>query len=275
MHFDINFVNNFAVGRATTTTTSVVEPVFVDASSLQQNGGSLPRTREFIRRRQTATSTNTSSTVTMASASTQNIHHTVTRSSITTETSSQIELRRNVVQEDHNYGEPGPSTIRHSRRINRQILSRHQRNPDELDKPLVQNEIPVDPLRIPENISGCLRNRTSRNNINMNNEQDSESDDDRPLLSLTGLSPIRANRSSARSSLRHSDESHISSQPGPSNIGSTTSSRTRTQKRPYYNEDSEEEDTSNRTKRRATPSSQQGRFVFNSKFSHLILCSFH
>lgn len=35
------------------------------------------------------------------------------------------------VSEEHNYGEPGPSTLRHTRR--NPILSRHQRNADELD----------------------------------------------------------------------------------------------------------------------------------------------
>lgn len=68
------------------------------------------------------------------------------------------------VQEDHNYGEPGPSTQRHTRRI--VTLSRHQRNPDELD-------LPVDPLRLPEtvrpeNISSRLRHRSAAGNASVN-----------------------------------------------------------------------------------------------------------
>lgn len=109
--------------------------VFVDTTSpIQQNGSSLPRTRELIRRK----TSNTTTSTTVISGS-----HSVTRSSTTTETTSQIEIRRNQVQEDHNYGEPGPSTLRHSRR-----LTHITRQPAVLE---------VDPLELPETPQSMYR----------------------------------------------------------------------------------------------------------------------
>lgn len=59
------------------------------------------------------------------------------------------------VQIDHNYGEPGPSSIRNSRRV----LSRHQRNADELD--LIE-----DPLEMPSIIGNVSSRLRMRNNVN-------------------------------------------------------------------------------------------------------------
>lgn len=236
-----------------TTSSAPIEQVFVETS--RQNG-TLPRTRELIRRRQTTHTTTTTHTSATAIASTSS-GHSVTRSSssttATTESTSQIELRRNAVQADHNYGEPGPSSIRHSRRINQQQpqpLSRHQRNPDELDQP---NESVDDPLRIAgDSISGRLRNRSPRAaNNSASQDRGSESDDDTPLHMLTESPAPRNHRST-----RFTDDV----QPGPSSAVSISSTRSsRTQKRPHYNEDSDEDETSNRTKRRAAQSTPSGR----------------
>ena len=65
-------------------------------------------------------------------------------------------MRRSHVQEDHNYGEPGPSSLRHSRRTH-VTLSRHQRNADELDFSTA-SEV-HDPLETNTAISGRLRQR--------------------------------------------------------------------------------------------------------------------
>ncbi|XP_055848126.1 bromodomain and WD repeat-containing protein 3 [Episyrphus balteatus] len=65
------------------------------------------------------------------------------------------------VQIDHNYGEPGPSSIRNTRRV----LSRHQRNADELD--LIED--PLEMSSIIGNVSSRLR---LRNNVNSTTPQD-------------------------------------------------------------------------------------------------------
>lgn len=215
--------------RAPQTPTQSIEQVFVESPPARQNG-SLPRTRELIRRGQAAATTHTS-----AGASSHG--HTVTRSSSTAgavDSSSQIELRRSAVQADHNYGEPGPSS-RHSRRITQQQqLSRHQRNPDELDKPHESAE--SDPLRI----SGRLR-RSPRATHSpaahgpASDEESDDDDDDAPLVSYCETPSAGTSRAVAVSSTRSS----------------------RAQKRPYYNEDSdaEEDESSSRLKRRPTQSS--------------------
>lgn len=152
--------------------------------------------------------------------------------------------RINKVQEDHNYGEPGPSTIRHSRRITQ--LSRHQRNPEELEKPVVSNaDNSVDPLRIPS-ISDRLRNRTPRNNASNNDD----SDDDKPLHLMVNESPkSRPSRHSAR----YSDENVM---PSSSNPPTSSTRSARNQKRLCYNEDTDEDEIP-QPKRQAT----QGRYV--------------
>ncbi|XP_055320942.1 bromodomain and WD repeat-containing protein 3 isoform X2 [Sitodiplosis mosellana] len=230
---------------------------FVDTSSpIHLNGTPLPRTREMIRRKQSAISTSSTSAVVSASSPTG--YHSVTRSMTTTETTSQIEIRRNQVQEDHNYGEPGPSTLRYSRRTQ---LSRLQRSTEELDKSVASNaDCPVDPLRIPESISGRLRNRTPRSNAHVDNENDSDPDDDKPLHLMVTESPTRGR--SSRHPTRYSDE-HVSQSPAGSSSVPTSSTRSgRTQKRPYYNEESDEEE-SHRSKRQTT----QGRTTWNSSGS--------
>lgn len=80
----------------------------------------------MIRQRQTTASSSSTTVVT---------HRSVTRSSTFTESTSQIEIRRNQVQEDHNYGEPGPSTLRHSRRLIRQTPSTPEVDPLEIPEP--------------------------------------------------------------------------------------------------------------------------------------------
>lgn len=158
------------------------------------------------------------------------------------------------VQEDHNYGEPGPSTLRHSRRINQ--IPRHQQNTEDIVKsPVTNADNPVDPLRIPESISDRLRNRTPRSNTNVENDNDSDPDDDKPLHLMVNESPTRSR--SSRHTTRYSDE-HVSQIPtGISNAAASSTRSIRMQKRPYYNEDSEEEDN-HRSKRQA---SSQGRYV--------------
>lgn len=147
------------------------------------------------------------------------------------------------VREDHNYGEPGPSTLRHSRRTNQTV--RPHRSPVE---PAVSNsENLVDPLRIPESISGRLRNRTPRSNPS-NVDNASDTDDDKPLNLFATESPIRQRPS--RQSTRYSDE-HVSQSPAGSSAAPSSTRSARTQKRPYYNEDSDEEETQQR-KRPAT-----------------------
>lgn len=162
------------------------------------------------------------------------------------------------VQEDHNYGEPGPSTIRHSRRIE-QLTQIHRPN----ESPSVTNhsDSPVDPLRIPDlnSLSGrSLRTRTPRNNLS-NVDIDSDPDDDKPLHRLVTETPIRGSSRSSRQPTRYSDE-HInhSQQTGSSSAVTPSSSMrpVRTQKRPLYLEQSDEED-GQRAKRTAT----QGRYV--------------
>lgn len=248
--FLMNFF--FLIGRVTTTSAPIIETVFVEAASAQN--GTLRRTREHIRRSiasHSTVSTHSSSTTIVAG-------HSVTRSSTststTTESTSQIELRRNAVQADHNYGEPGPLSLRHSRRNQQHHqLSRHQRNPDELDRP---NETVDDPLRISENISGRLRRSPRAANSSTVQNAASESDDDTPLHLLSDTPNPRNHRTSERHAPRYMADD---SQPGPSSAASISSTRSsRTQKRPYYNEDSEEDDTNNR-KRRATQSTAAGR----------------
>lgn len=159
------------------------------------------------------------------------------------------------VQEDHNYGEPGPSTLRHSRRIEQ--LSRTQRTPEEPEKS-ANVETPVDPLRIPETSTGrSLRTRTPRNNT-LNDENESDPDDDKPLHLMAIESPTRHRPS--RQSTRYSDE-HVTQTPtGSSNTAISSTRSARSQKRPHYNEDSEEED-GHRSKRTAS----HGRYVFSLK----------
>lgn len=66
---------------------------FVDATSpIHQNGNSLPRTRENIRRKQLSVSTSSTTVLTSSPG-----YQSVRRSMTTTETSSQIEIRRNQV----------------------------------------------------------------------------------------------------------------------------------------------------------------------------------
>lgn len=166
------------------------------------------------------------------------------------------------VQEDHNYGEPGPSTLRHSRRIE-QLTQIHRTNETTSSTNNNHSDSPVDPLRIPETNSQSgrsLRTRAPRTNAS-NVDIDSDPDDDKPLHSLVTESPVRGSSSrSSRQNTRYSDE-HIShSQPtGSSSSMATPSSSMRTcrqQKRPLsYLEASDEED-GHRTKRSAAHSSR-------------------
>lgn len=72
---------------------------------------------------------------------------------------------------------------------------------------------------------------------------------------MVSESPVRGRPS--RQLTRHSDE-HVSQSPaGSSNVPTSSTRSVRTQKRPYYNEDSDDED-SHRSKRQTT----QGRYVF-------------
>lgn len=226
------------------------------------NGGT-SRSRENARRKQSLAS------VASSTASTS-------RSSTASTSATPISVTRSHVQEDHNYGEPGPSTLRHTRRI--VTLSRHQRNPDELDLPA--NEVPVDPLRLPEtvrpeNISGRLRHRSAAGNASVNaissstssrsnhvaeeseDEQDEEEaegssdpDDDKPLgrlMTATTESQPATRRRPTRGGRSHYSDDEADA--GPSNASRST----RTQKRPLnYNEDSDDESVTNNRRRNTT-----------------------
>ncbi|XP_055904407.1 bromodomain and WD repeat-containing protein 3 [Eupeodes corollae] len=90
--------------------------------------------------------------------------HTTNQDAIPSSSSNHSRSTANIshqVQIDHNYGEPGPSTIRNTRRV----LSRHQRNADELD--LVED--PLEMSSIIGNVSSRLR---MRNNVNSTTPQD-------------------------------------------------------------------------------------------------------
>lgn len=149
------------------------------------------------------------------------------------------------VQEDHNYGEPGPSTLhlRHSRRLEQLT---HVRTSE--TSTTNHSDSPVDPLRIPDASSQSgrsLRTRTPRANAS-NLDIDSDPDDDKPLHSLVSESPTRSSGSRpSRQSTRYSDEHISQSQPTGSGSAATPSSSVRTcrqQKRPLYLEASDEED---------------------------------
>lgn len=148
--------------------------------------------------------------------------------------------------------------MRHSRRIE-QLSHTHRTHESSTAN---HSDSPVDPLRITESQSGRnLRTRTPRNNNASNVDVDSDPDDDKPLHSLVTESPTRGSgRPSRQHNTRYSDE-HISQtqQTGGTSSTATTSSSMRpcrTQKRPHYLEDSDEED-GQRSKRSAT----QGRYV--------------
>lgn len=161
------------------------------------------------------------------------------------------------IQEDHNYGEPGPSTVRHSRRIEQQIHRTHETTSTN------HSESPTDPLRITESQSGrSLRVRTPRNTSNV--DIDSDPDDNKPLHRLVTETPNRTSSRASRQNTRYSDEHVSQSQPTGSGSVATPSSsmRTcRTQKRPLYHEDSDEDD-GQRSAKRAT---NHGRYVYVHK----------
>lgn len=105
------------------------------------------------------------------------------------------------------------------------------------------------------NIVGRLRNRTPRN-VNVPDDEDiSDPEDNKPLRAMVNETPIRTRPH--RNSTRHSDE-HT----GGTNNSATSSTRSsRTQKRPHYNEDSDEdEEYTHQTKRRVsqTPAGRYG-----------------
>lgn len=198
----INFIDIF-VGRVTSTQSSAT------GTETTPSTNGLTRSRELSRRRQTVTPPST--------------------------TATNVNTRASAVLEDHNYGEPGPSTLRQSRRI--VTLSRHQRNPDELDIP-ISSDIPstplVDPLNVPDNtsISGRLRHRTTIVNNTVRNESDedlSDPEDNKPLHSLM------VGSSSSTQSMRGRPRTVVQS---PNVTMSARSARS--QKRPYYNEDSDD-----------------------------------
>lgn len=159
------------------------------------------------------------------------------------------------IQEDHNYGEPGPSTLRHSRRIE-QITRTHETTSAN------HSDSPVDPLRIPESQPGrSLRTRLPRS-IPSNVDIDSDPDDDKPLHRLVTVSPNRGSSRQSRQSPRYSDEHMNQSQQSSSSSFATPSSSMRTcraQKRPLYLEDSDEEDGHRSAKR----TNAHGRYVFH------------
>lgn len=182
-------------------------------------------------------------------------------------------LHRSHVQEDHNYGEPGPSSQRLSRRTH-VTLSRHQRNADELD--MSTTSLESDPLGTPS-ILLRLRQRTAtattsqlasstsqidvrilpnRSNgdqedvddidINVDDDDDddlSDPDDDKPLRYVANRSSGDGLTEPMRRSGTSSNRYRIYSEDEYAGAGPSTSRTTRTQKRPYYNEDSDDDGT--------------------------------
>lgn len=203
---------------------------------------------------------------------------TITRQQIPTSSHQSVtettRLHRSHVQEDHNYGEPGPSSLRLSRRTH-VTLSRHQRNADELD--MSTTSLESDPLGSPS-ILLRLRQRTAtattsqlasstsqtddrilriRSNgdqddledidINVDDDDDddddlSDPDDDKPLRYVANRSSgdgltesMRNRRGVVAGRYRNSSEDEYAG------AGPSTSRTTRTQKRPYYNEESDDD----------------------------------
>lgn len=232
------------------------------------------RSRENSRRKPSIAATSTSSV-----ASSSNAGRTTANSSVSL---------------DHNYGEPGPTSLRNRRRI--VAPSRHQRNPDELDLPVSELTAPMeeDPLRIPENgnISTRLRHRAAasvsnaissstgrrRNRVDYDESRDDEEEvvdeededaeeepvaeeqsdeseqqtddedasdpeDDKPLGHLIPSNPTNSRKRQTRS---HKIDYNDENEAGPSN--QLRSTRT---KRPYYNEESGDEEIDVRNRRHA------------------------
>lgn len=193
-----------AASSASTTTAAA-------ASSTQ--GSPLSRTRELLRRRQPPVGPAPVSSNTPNAETSRALSH---------------------VQRDHDYGEPGPSTLRNTRRM----LSRHQRNPDELDN---SSSVAVDPLRLPTEspyVSGRLRHRNNRPASSFTSttavpdpdpdDEATDPEDNKPLHLMVTESPQR-NRHSMRNVANSSSTATLSSLRG-----------SRSLKRPYYNEDSDE-----------------------------------
>lgn len=165
---------------------------------------------------------------------------------------------RSQVLEDHNYGDPGPLPIRHSRRSN-VTLSRHQRNADELDTS-ISHSIPGSSTSsftpasssptAPTTTSGRLRQRTvatqpirpvppvassSRHNpvpasaYLDESDNSSDPDDDKPLRQR------ETSTQDDHSAIRRSRHFPVD------DAGPSTSRSSRTLKRPYYNEDSDDD----------------------------------
>uniref|UniRef100_A0A336MD76 CSON013811 protein n=1 Tax=Culicoides sonorensis TaxID=179676 RepID=A0A336MD76_CULSO len=139
---------------------------------------------------------------------------------------------------DHNYGEP--------RRPPVPQLSRHQRSVDELENQ-DESESLSSRLRHRTLVNNSLRTstRTTRHSQTTNTDQNSDSDEDNTPLNrlqsgtnggLAGSSSSsRPQRNTRRNRVHDSDDDHHD-QPGPSSGRST-----RKQKRPHYNEDTDEE----------------------------------
>lgn len=123
------------------------------------------------------------------------------------------------------------------------MLSRHQRNPDELDLSSNSTNVPIDPLRLStENSYGSrLRHRNTPNRPTASgfaadqDDDNSDPEDNKPLQMIANESPNRTVRSSTRNST-----------PATS-LAPTSARNARTQKRPYYNEDSDESVNTNQT----------------------------
>lgn len=153
------------------------------------------------------------------------------------------------MQEDHNYGEPGPSTLRHSSRLNHS--SRQQSSTEQVDKPVNTVESSIDPLRIPEgNTYGRnLRTRTIRANTS-NADNESDPDDDKPLHLMVTESPTKArpSRQQSRLSDEHASQANAA---GSSSAANSSIRSVRNQKRPHYNEIDSDEEDGHRSKRQA------------------------
>lgn len=180
--------------------------------------------RELVRRRQAQNQSGSSASLTPTSIS-----------------NSRTVAVLSHVQEDHNYGEPGPSTLRHSRRIVTN-LSRHQRNPDELDIPInsdITSTPLVDPLRLPDNISGRLRHRPAHNTV----RQDSDGEASDPDSDNTPLHLMVSSAGQQSSTVGMRGRPRLSALVVHNNSSAASARSARSQKRPYYNEDSDDDST--------------------------------
>lgn len=202
-----------------------------------------------------------SRSVPMPTQISSNMSEPIPSSSQSSATSHSEIVRRNQrsqVQEDHNYGDPGPLPLRHSRRSN-VTLSRHQRNADELDTSINTSEFTAASATsssvVAPTTSGRLRQRLAASAPSSSRTEQPVASSSRPSVLASAYldesdnssdtdddKPLRQRETSTRSSdplaIRRSRHFPVGLDDA---AGPSTSRSSRTLKRPYYNEDSDED----------------------------------